>query len=99
MSEKKPVYLYRCIVCGKSVYTENTILKHCNKLTEWILGIEGKGVNMESRKVKLFISGHVIMTEENLNNLLAYGDSTQAILYALHMPYVDTENLVLEVEE
>jgi len=97
--KKQPIYMYQCIVCRENFYTENTIMKHCGKLTQWINGIDGKGVDMESPKVKIKVSGYVIMTKENLDNLMNYGNPHQAITYALHMGYVDIANLEYEPEE
>lgn len=93
MKNKKPTYMYQCVVCRKNFYTENMITKHCGKLTQWVCGIPGKGIDMESPQAKIIVKGHVLMSEENLNNLLNYGDAHQALLYALHMGYVDARNL------
>lgn len=92
--------MWQCIVCGEYMYSEETFLKHCGKMVQWINGIEGKGVNnMESPVVKIHVSGWIEMSQENLNNLMAYDDPHQGLLYSLHMGYCESSNLVFEPEE
>jgi hypothetical protein len=80
-------------MCKKYIYTEDTTLRHCGKLTQWILGIPGRGLNMDSPKVKIKVSGYIEMSEENLDNILAYDDPHQGLVYSIHMGYCDASNL------
>ena len=97
--KKKPIYLYQCIVCGENFYTDNPMLKHCNKLMQWVKGIPGKGLDMTSPKVKIKVSGYIEMTQENLDTLLSHSDPHMGIVYAIHMAYTDASNLEFEPEE
>lgn len=98
--KKKPVYMYQCIVCREVVYTEDTVLKHCGRLRQWVRGIEGKGVDMKSPTVKIKVSGYIEMSQENLDTLLAYDDPHMGLVYSFHMGYVNTSNLAFEpIEE
>ena len=92
-TQKKPVYVYQCIICGKKMYTRSTTLKHCGRLTQWVEGIEGKGVNMESRKVKVLVSGYIEVREEELDKILAYDDPHRGLVFSIPMGYVDASNL------
>ena len=81
------------------MYTENTTLLHCGKLTQWINGIDGKGIDMESPIVKVKVSGFISMSQENLDRLLTHDDIHTSIVYAVHMGYVDASELIFEPEE
>lgn len=81
------------------MYTEDTMLRHCGKLTQWIAGIEGKGVNMNSPIVKIKVSGWIEMSQENLDTLLTHDDQHTSLVYSIHMGYVDATNLDFETEE
>mgnify|MGYP003393501756 CR=1 FL=1 len=98
-TKKQPVYLYQCISCKKNVYTEDTTLVHCEKLTQHIRGIEGKGIDMVSPMVKVAVSGYVKMSQESLDKLLAQADPHTALTYSLHMGHVDSGELSYELEE
>lgn len=81
------------------MYTENTLLKHCGKLTQWVRGIEGKGVDMNSPMVKIKVSGYIEMSKENLNIILGYEDAHTGMVYSIHMGYVKAENLEFDIPE
>ena len=51
-----------------------------------------------SPMVRVKVSGYVTMTRENLEGLKAYDNVPQAITYALHCQYVDTNMLEYEEE-
>ena len=90
---QRPVYLYECVTCKKRMYTTNTLTKHCDRLTQWVAGIEGKGVNMSERKVKIFVSGYVEMRESDFDRVMAYEDQHMGLLYAIPMGYCDASKL------
>lgn len=96
---KQPVYMYQCVVCNEYMYTEDVLLKHCGKLTQWIKGIEGKGVNMSSPMVKIHVSGYVEMSQENLDTILKYDDPHIGLVYSLHMGFVSTGKLEFSVPD
>ena len=97
---KQPIYMYKCVgECKRYIYTEDTFLRCCNKLTSWVAGIEGVGIDMGEKTVKIKVSGFVLISEGNLERLLAYSDQHMGILYALHMSYCDASGLEFEPEE
>jgi hypothetical protein len=51
-----------------------------------------------SPTVRVKVSGYVTLTRENLEGLKAYDNVPQAITYALHCQYVDTDKLEYEEE-
>jgi hypothetical protein len=81
------------------MYSEETFLKHCGRLTQWINGIEGKGVDMNSPTVKIKVSGWIEMSQENIDRLLTHSDPHTGLVYSIHMGYVDARNLDFELEE
>lgn len=92
--------MYQCVVCGENLLTEDTTLFHCDKLTQWVNGLDGKGIDMSSPKVKINVSGYITMSQENLERILSYEENYQhtALVYSLHMGYVDSSNLVFDTE-
>lgn len=101
MKKKQPIYMYQCLVCKENFYTEDTIMKHCGKLTQWVAGLDGKGVDMTSPKVKVKVSGHIEMSQEELDRLLeAYKhDAHMGLVHSIPMGYVNASSLEFEVEE
>jgi hypothetical protein len=91
--KKQPIYLYQCVICGEKIYTENTILIHCEKFTQWLEGIEGKGIDMDSPKIKIKVSGYIEMSQKNFALLLSHNDPHKSLVYSLPMGYVSTEFL------
>ena len=81
------------------MYSEETFLKHCGKLVQWISGIEGKGVNMNSPIVKIKVSGWIEMSQENLDKIMTYSDPHTGLAYSIHMGYCDASNLEFNTEE
>jgi hypothetical protein len=98
MKKKQPMYLWQCIECKEYIYSEDVLLKHCHRLVQWIKGIEGKGINMASPKVRIKVSGHIEMSQESLNTIMEYNDPHTGLVYAIHMGYVDASNLEFEQE-
>lgn len=74
-------------------------MRHCGKLTSWIKGIPGKGLDMASPKVKIKVSGYIEMTQENLDTLLSHKDPHRGIVFSIPMAYVNTEGLEFEPVE
>lgn len=101
MKKKQPMYLWQCVKCKEYIYSENVLLIHCEKLTQWVEGIEGKGINMGSIKVKIKVSGYIEMSQENFNRILeVYNyDSHIGMVNAIPMGYVNASNLDFEVIE
>jgi len=66
---------------------------------QWIAGIEGKGININEKRVKIKVEGYIEMSEENLNILLSHNDPHKGIVYAIPMGYVNTERLEFEPVE
>lgn len=91
--EKPPVYLWQCVVCGGCVYSEDVTERHCGKLTQWVSGIDGRGVDMSSPKIKITVSGCVEMSLEDLQRILGYPDIQQGLICSLHMGYCNSDNL------
>lgn len=75
-------------------------MKHCNRLTQWVKGIEGKGINMASPMVKVKVSGYIEMSQESLDVILGHNDPHTGLVYSIHMGYVQAGNLEFEpIEE
>lgn len=98
MKKKQPIYMYQCIVCRKNFYTDNKIMRHCGKLTQWVQGIEGKGIDMASPKVKIKVSGYIEMSQEAFDTILGYEDPHTGLVYGIHMGYTNASNLEFEPE-
>lgn len=100
MKSKRPIYMYQCVVCGENILTEDQTLFHCDRLTQWVCGLDGRGMDMNSIMVKIKVSGYVKMSQENLERILSYDESQQhtMLVYSLHMGYVDSSNLVFDTE-
>ena len=100
MKKKRPIYMYQCVgKCKRYMYTENTFLKCCGRLTQWINGIEGKGVDMDSPKVKIKVSGYLEMSQENLDRLMTHSDPHTGLVYSIHMGYCDASHIDFDVPE
>ena len=99
MKTKKPVYLYQCVVCRKKMYTDNTTMRHCDRFTQWVAGIEGIGVNMKEKKIRIQVTGYIEMSESNLEKVLAYEDQHMGLVYAIPMGYCDASSLEFSIEE
>lgn len=93
----KPVYLYECIVCEKRMYTTSMIERHCDRLTQWIDGIEGKGIDMEETRYRVKVEGYMVLRESDLNRALESDDPHMALVYALPMGYCDASGLEFDV--
>lgn len=91
--KKSPVYLWQCVVCGECIHSENVAERHCGRLAQWVSGVEGKGVNMESPKVQIQVSGHIEMSVEDLERILGYPDVQKGLVYSIHMGFCNSENL------
>ena len=101
MKSGSPVYRYECVVCRKRMLTHNTTLRHCDILTQWVAGTDGKGINMKNSTVKIKVSGYIEMSQENLTRLLeSYeADPHMGLIYAIPMGYTDASNLEFEIVE
>lgn len=99
MKKKQPIYMYQCLVCKENFYTENTIMTHCGKLTQWVAGLDGKGIDMGSPKVKVKVSGYIEISQESLDTILGYDNPHTGLVYAIHIGYTDASNLDFELEE
>jgi len=92
--------LYQCVVCAELILTRDKVFRHCNKLTQWINGIEGKGLDMKSEIVEIQVRGSVKMSRENLERILiTYQDEYMGLLYSLHMGYVDSTGLEFDLPD
>ncbi len=96
---KKPIYIYQCVECKEYFYTFDTTLVHCGKLTQWINGIPGKGIDMNSKIVKIKVSGWIEISQENLDTILKYEDPHMGLVHSIHMGYVNSDNLSFEIIE
>jgi len=96
---KKLVYLWQCVKCEETLYSSNRGMLHCNKLVQWLSGIEGKGVNMSEKKVKVKVSGYIEIQRESLETIMKYDDPHMGLVYAIHMGYTNASNLVFDTEE
>jgi len=61
--DKQPIYLWQCIECKEYIYSEDVLLRHCHRLVQWIQGIEGKGIDMASPKIRIKVSGYTAYSE------------------------------------
>jgi hypothetical protein len=98
VKKKQPIYLWQCVECKEHIYSEDVLLRHCHKLVQWVQGIEGKGINMASPKVKVKVSGYIEMSQESLDTILGYNDPHTGLVYAIHMGYTVASNLEFEPE-
>lgn len=97
--KNKPVYMYQCVICKKNMYTSNTVLKHCGKLTQWISGTIGKGVDRDSPRVRIEVTGFVEIPRENLDVVLRLDDPHRGLVDCLHFGYVKSKGLEFEIPE
>ncbi len=97
--EKKPLYMFQCVQCKKWFYSFNMNARHCGVLSQWISGVEGKGINVNSPKIKIQLGGYIEMSEENLQAILSYDDPHQGLIWAIHMGYCDSGNVTFNYEE
>ena len=98
MKHTKVVYLWQCIKCREYIYSEDVLLKHCDKLAQWVQGIEGKGIDMNSPRVRIKVSGYIEMSQESLNTILESDYPHTGLVYSVHMGYTDTQGLEFEPE-
>lgn len=91
--------MWQCIKCKEFIKSENTMLKHCGTMVQWINGIEGKGIDMNSPMVKIHITGYIEMSQENLDTILTHEDPHTSLVYSLHMGYVNAKELTFDPEE
>lgn len=91
MKLKKPVNMFQCSRCRRTVVTHNTVLKCC----EGIIKLEGIGDNMKEKKVRIKVSGYIEMSQESYNRIKnGYGeDLHMGLVYSMHMGYTDTKGL------
>jgi hypothetical protein len=70
-------------------------------LTQWVRGIDGKGINMNSPMVKIKVEGFIEMSEENLKIILGYGPESihTGLVYSIHMGYVDSKGLEFDIPD
>lgn len=73
--------------------TENMLQRHCGKLTQWVAGIEGKGIDMAKPKVRVQVSGYIEIVRESFDRIMGYEDPHAGLVYAIHMGYTDASNL------
>lgn len=92
--------MYQCVVCGNNTLTNDQTLFCCDRLTQWVCGLDGRGMDMKSPMVKIHVSGYVTMSKENLERILSYDKDHvhTALVYSLHMGYVDSSNLVFDTD-
>ena len=64
---KQPMYMWQCVVCSEYMYSEDITLKHCRRLVQWIKGIEGIGIDMNSPMMKIHVTGYIEISQENLD--------------------------------
>lgn len=99
--KKLPVYMYQCVVCRKTVLTSDTVFRHCGKLTQWVSGIEGKGIDMKSPNVTIKVSGHITMSQESFETLQKawLEDLHMGLVYSIHVGFTDASGLVFELPD
>ena len=97
--KNKPVYMYQCVICRKNFYTTSKISKHCGTLTQWITGVEGIGVNMNSPKIRIEVKGFIEVPRENLDVVLRLDDPHRGLVDCLHFGYVKSKGLEFEIPE
>lgn len=98
MRSAQPMYLWQCVTCREYIYSEDRLLRHCGKLVQWVQGIEGKGVDMDSPKVRIKVSGYIEMSQESLDLILGYNDPHRGLVYGIHMGYTEAKHLEFELE-
>ena len=91
--------MWQCVICQEYIYSEDILLKHCNRLVQWINGIEGKGIDMNSPIVKIHVTGYIEISQENLDVILAHDDPHTSLIYSIHMGYVNAKELTFDPEE
>ena len=96
--KKQPMYMWQCVMCQEYMYSEDILLKHCNRLVQWINGIEGKGIDMNSPIVKIHVTGYIEISQENLDVILAHDDPHTSLIYSIHMGYVNAKELTFDLE-
>ena len=97
--KKQPMYMWQCVECKEYMYSEEVYLKHCGRMVQWINGIEGKGVDMDSPLVKVHVSGYIEMSQENLDTIMTHEDPHTSLIYSVHMGYVNASELIFDPEE
>lgn len=95
----KPIYMYQCIVCKKNMYTHNQTLLHCGRLTQWVSGIDGKGINMKSPKIRIEVTGFIEIPRENLDVVMRFKDPHRGLVESLPLGYVKTKGLDFHIPE
>ena len=96
--KKQSMYMWQCVMCQEYMYSEDILLKHCNRLVQWINGIEGKGIDMNSPIVKIHVTGYIEISQENLDVILAHDDPHTSLIYSIHMGYVNAKELTFDLE-
>ena len=96
--KNQPMYMWQCVVCQEYMYSEDITLEHCDRLVQWINGIEGKGIDMNSPLVKIHVTGYIEMSQENLDTILTHEDPHTSLIYSLHMGYVNAKELTFDPE-
>ena len=91
--------MWQCVVCREYMYSEDVHLRHCGKMVQWINGIEGKGIKMDSPMVKIHVTGYIEMSQENLDTILTHEDPHTSLIYSMHMGYVNAKELTFDPEE
>lgn len=99
ITEGRPVYMYQCIKCDKNMYTTDQTLRHCGRLTQWISGVDGKGIDMKSPRVRIEVSGYIEIPKENLDVLMRFEDPHRGIIESIPLGYVKSKSLEFKVPE
>lgn len=97
--KNKPVYMYQCVVCKKNMYTKDQTLKHCGTLTQWVSGIDGKGVDMNSPRVRIEVTGYIEIPRENLDVLMKFENPHRGLVESLPLGYVKIKGLDFHIPE
>lgn len=97
--KNKPMYMYQCVVCKKNMYTKDQTLKHCGTLTQWVSGIDGKGVARDSPRVRIEVKGFIEIPRENLDVVLRLDNPHRGLVDCLHFGYVKSKGLEFKVPE
>lgn len=90
--------MWQCVVCQEYMYSEDVHFKHCGRMAQWINGIEGRGIDMESPMVKIHVTGYIEMSQENLDTILTHDDPHTSLIYSIHMGYVNAKELTFDPE-
>ena len=96
---KQPMYMWQCVVCSEYMYSEDITLKHCRRLVQWIKGIEGIGIDMNSPMMKIHVTGYIEISQENLDTILSHEDPHTSLIYSIHMGYCNAKELTFDPEE